>query len=373
MCGYVVIFATVPLMAFKIERYQTSSSRERAIHLKLFCFQARPQPPAWKSRRSGAHVRAFMGNVQRSSGALTPHGITLHRPTQALVTILPAVWFCDVNLHPFSIYLGQNFYTAGAKIIIGGIVGDAFVINLLVDLGRPQDRIARWQARRARTQRAMNSLWKCNGDLYIAFRQQLVSKWIVLGLMFSSVVPALLPLIFVFLFIANWVDRFNLLRHLAPPPPQDDSIMRQLVQILLPIGVLLHMAVACTAYAMKVRRPGWARLRPRRPSRRPRTTPDAHRRRAGLDPLLRAPLSTPPSSRRLLSITSIASTAPAAAWIPSVGSAHSSELLSSTTSTFPPRAGVGAASKLCHRTCTTRRSASRTTFHATSLLSRAFS
>lgn len=117
----------------------------------------------------------------------------------------------------------------------------------------PQDRFSRWQARRARTQRQMNSLWKCPGDLYIAFRQQLVSKWIVLGLMFSSVVPALIPLTFVFFFIANWVDRFNLLRHLAPPPPQDDSIMRQLVQILLPIGVLLHMAVACIAYGMKVR------------------------------------------------------------------------------------------------------------------------
>jgi len=68
--------------------------------------------------------------------------------------------------------------------------------------------IACWQARRARTQRQMNLLWKRPGDLYIAFRQQLVSKWIVLGLMFSPVVPALLPLIFLFLFIANWV-RFS--------------------------------------------------------------------------------------------------------------------------------------------------------------------
>lgn len=43
-----------------------------------------------------------------------------------------------MSLQPFSIYLGHEFYTAGAKILIGGIVGDAFVINLLVDLGRPQ-------------------------------------------------------------------------------------------------------------------------------------------------------------------------------------------------------------------------------------------
>jgi hypothetical protein len=177
-----------------------------------------------------------------------------------------------VTLHPFSIYLGRQFYTAGAKILIGGIVGDAFVINLLVDLGRPQDRFSRWQARRARTQRQMNSLWKCGGDLYIAFRQQLVTKWIVLGLMFSSVVPALIPLTFLFFFIANWVDRFNLLRHLAPPPPQDDSIMRQLVQILLPIGVLLHMAVACVAHAMKV----WRRHR-YPPLQTPPMPPPPHR------------------------------------------------------------------------------------------------
>lgn len=50
-----VIFATVPLMAFKLERYQTSSSRERAIHLKLFCFQVRNQAellPSPYSRRA---------------------------------------------------------------------------------------------------------------------------------------------------------------------------------------------------------------------------------------------------------------------------------------------------------------------------------
>lgn len=206
--GYILIFLIVPLMAYKIERHQTASSRERAIYVKLLLFQV-------------------------------------------LVAILPAIWFCEVVWDPFSIYIGQGFYTYGAKILIGAVVGDAFVINLLIDLGRPQDRISRWKASCARTQRQMRDLWKCDAGTYVAFRMQLASKWALLGFGLSSVVPALIPLTFVFFVISNWVDRYNILRALSPPPPEDDSIASFMIQVVVPIGVLLHMAVANVSFAMK--------------------------------------------------------------------------------------------------------------------------
>lgn len=74
-----VIFATVPLMAFKLERYRTSSSRERAIHLKLFCFQARERRP-YNPRTVTLALRPQALLLLLSSAATHPDPKVLARP-----------------------------------------------------------------------------------------------------------------------------------------------------------------------------------------------------------------------------------------------------------------------------------------------------
>ena len=226
--GYCLIFLLVPLLAYKVERHHTCSARERAIYVKLVFFQTVVTVFALVYFLLG-DIPALRRWVPGGNGA------------------------GDMEAHNL-----EGFYTSGAKVLVGGIVGDAVIINLLIDLWRPDIRIARWQARRARTQRRMNRLWKRDGDLYLAFRLQLASKWVVLGLGFYTLVPALVPLMCLQYGIANWVDRYNILRALTPPPPEDASCVRILVQWLLPFAVLLHMAVTIPAFAVKEERLGVA-------------------------------------------------------------------------------------------------------------------
>eukprot|EP00965_Chrysotila_dentata_P235975 6201067-Pleurochrysis_carterae.AAC.3 len=54
----------------------------------------------------------------------------------------------------------------------------------------------------------MNKLWKRDADIYLAFRLQLVCKYIIIGLMYASALPAMWLLGFLFFLTSQWVDRW---------------------------------------------------------------------------------------------------------------------------------------------------------------------
>ena len=218
---------------------------------------------------------------------------------QVLNTALPstiASWVDDYN--PLGTWsLGTAWYATGGTVILTALVGDFLFINLLIDLVRPDVLfLRRFLAPRARTQRAMNALYKRDADIYVAFRlqvrvtwprllrpcslwlcllwprllcyygyayygyasyashghhprgpsarRQLINKMVVVALIYGTAFPALYGLGFLFCLAAHWIDRYNLLRRFAPPPPTSDRLIAQWLRVVVPCSILLHMTFA---------------------------------------------------------------------------------------------------------------------------------
>ena len=166
---------------------------------------------------------------------------------QVLNTALPstiASWVDDYN--PLGTWsLGTAWYATGGTVILTALVGDFLFINLLIDLVRPDVLLMRRVlAPRARTQRAMNALYKRDADIYVAFRLQLINKMVVVALIYGTAFPALYGLGFLFCLAAHWIDRYNLLRRFAPPPPTSDRLIAQWLRVVVPCSILLHMTFA---------------------------------------------------------------------------------------------------------------------------------
>jgi len=135
--GYVSIFALVPLLAHKVERFHTFAAREMTICFKLSFFQV-------------------------------------------LNTALPSTictWVDDYN--PLGTWsLGAPWYATGGTVILTALVGDFIFINFLIDFVRPDVLfMRRFLAPRARTQRQMNALYKRDADIYVALRLQVYLLW----------------------------------------------------------------------------------------------------------------------------------------------------------------------------------------------------
>ena len=209
--GYVSIFALVPVFAHQLERYHTFAAREMQICYKLCFFQV-------------------------------------------LSTVLPSTFFTWVDgRNPLGTWsLDQPWYATGGTVLLTALVGDFIFVGVLVDLFRPDVVFCRRVlAPRARTQRQMNAWFKRDADIYVAIRVQLVNKMVVIGVMYGAAFPALYVLGFVFCVAAAWIDRYNLLRRLAPPPPTSDRLVANLVRVVVPCSILLHMVIAVFLFRAK--------------------------------------------------------------------------------------------------------------------------
>jgi hypothetical protein len=91
-----------------------------------------------------------------------------------LNTALPSTLFMWDGYNPLKAWsLGLDWYATGGTVILTALVGDFIFINFLIDYVRPDVLIMRkFLAPRAKTQRAMNALYKRDADIYIAFRLQ---------------------------------------------------------------------------------------------------------------------------------------------------------------------------------------------------------
>jgi len=127
------------------------------------------------------------------------------------------------------------------------------VINVGIDLLRPDILFAQHvRAPRAHTQRERNLIFSPKADIYLAFRLQLVIKFVVISLIYSSALPICYLFTSFFMWIAMWIDRYNLLRRLAPPPRSPDALIGLVLRVILPAAIALHLACAVMFYSYEL-------------------------------------------------------------------------------------------------------------------------
>jgi hypothetical protein len=203
--GYVSVFILVPLLAHLIERPHTKGAREATTMLKLAFFN------------TGITVTAVI--------------VMTWVPTKSN-------WDPDGSFK-------RRWYPLGMALILNTLIADIFLIQLVMDLARPQDLIRRHVlARRAKTQARMNELFACSAEGLLAFRMQLLIKILALGFSFSFAMPLLYLVLAIYGWLAQWVDRILFLRLLLPPPPTHGRLMNYVVHVVLPFAIAIHSLLA---------------------------------------------------------------------------------------------------------------------------------
>ena len=143
----------------------------------------------------------------------------------------------------------SGWYPTGAHLILNALIGDLIIINFVMDCFRPPEFIQKYViAKRARTQARMNELRSVPADITLAFRVQMMNKFVTLGLMFSFGIPILYVILGVYGWLSAWIDRFNFLRQLRPPPETHDRQMAWVVNKIFPFAILLHLWMAVIFY-----------------------------------------------------------------------------------------------------------------------------
>ena len=145
----------------------------------------------------------------------------------------------------------HSWYEYGSSMVLNVLIGDIFVINLGIDLGQPGQLITKYlQAPHAKTQRELNSIITSsrNADIYLAFRLQLVVKIIVICLIYSGAIPICYLLTSFFMLLSMWIDRYNLLRRLKPPPRSPDALISLVLSKILPATIAVHLATNILYY-----------------------------------------------------------------------------------------------------------------------------
>lgn len=139
----------------------------------------------------------------------------------------------------------HSWYVYGSGMVLNVLIGDTFIINLGIDLLQPGLLYARHVAApAAHTQREMNQILSPKADIYLAFRLQLVTKLVVITLIYSSALPLCTLLTAAFMWLAMWVDRYNLLRRFAPPPRSPDFLISVVHCYIMPAAIAVHLG--CT-------------------------------------------------------------------------------------------------------------------------------
>ena len=69
----------------------------------------------------------------------------------------------------------------------------------------------------------------------------LTTKCIVITLLYSAALPICYLFCAVFLWVSMWIDRYNLLRRLVPPPRSPDALISLLLRVIFPLAISLHL------------------------------------------------------------------------------------------------------------------------------------
>ena len=138
----------------------------------------------------------------------------------------------------------------GGSLIVNTLFSDFIFIQVVMDLVRIQDLVSKHLlARFASSQHEMNRRYVAPAGIYLAFRMQQAGKYVILAPMFGSAIPILFAIAALYFWLGTWIDRSNLLRRLAPPPPTDESLTRVAALYIFPIGIVLHVIMALIFFA----------------------------------------------------------------------------------------------------------------------------
>ena len=205
VAGHLVLIIAVIVLANTIERPHTHGDKEISVMLKISFFQ-------WFNNFAQSIVFLFLETEKNPD----PDGM-----------------------------FSAGWYGSGGALIINALIGDLVVINLLIDGLKPEVMIQRYVLTRwAKTQARMDDMWVIPADITLAFRVQLTNKFLLLGMQYSFAIPVLYALLAAHMWLAHWVDRWNFLHRLSPPPPTHDRQMALVTGFMLPCSVALHLIMA---------------------------------------------------------------------------------------------------------------------------------
>ena len=113
--------------------------------------------------------------------------------------------------------------------------------QVLLDLITLDMPIRRWLlAPRAVTQMKMDRLYVREADIYLAFRTQLSCKFVVICCMFGTAMPILYACAALFFGVGSLIDRYNLLRGMAPPPQTTARLVQTAHEVVFPLAIVSH-------------------------------------------------------------------------------------------------------------------------------------
>ena len=204
--GNIFIFVLTPILADKLEHHHTFGSKQLSCFLKMYIFQV----------------------------------------FNTVVASTVFYFWAEPARH--------SWYAYGSSMVFNVLIGDTFVISILLDALQPAVLVARHlRAPRASCQREMNELYACQADIYVGFRLQLVAKFITITLIYSSALPLAYGLGAFFLWLGLWIDRVNLLRRLEPPPRSPDRLISVVLQYVLPVAIGGHLLTSLMFYHSELR------------------------------------------------------------------------------------------------------------------------
>ena len=202
--GNVILFWTVPALAEKYERHHTHEQLELSVAMKCTFFQC--------------------FNTLCSAAMFFADGYTADNTRQ--------------------------WYSLGGALLVNILFGDFIFIQVLMDWVRIDTLVARTiLAPRASSQHEMNRIYAAPAGIYLAFRMQQAGKYVILAPMFGSAIPVLFIIATAYFWLGSWIDRYNLLRRLTPPPATDESLSKAAALYLFPTGVALHIIMALVFFA----------------------------------------------------------------------------------------------------------------------------
>ena len=203
--GHLVLIIAVIVMANVLERPHTHADKEISVMLKISFFQ-------WFNNCAQSIAFVYLATANNPQ----PNG-----------------------------EFGAGWYSSGGALIINALIGDLTIINLLIDGLKPEVLLQRYVfTRGALTQSRMNEMWVMPADITLAMRMQLTNKFLMLALQFSFAIPVLYALLAAHMWVAHWVDRWNFLHRLSPPPPTHGRLVVLMTEFFLPLSVLLHISMA---------------------------------------------------------------------------------------------------------------------------------
>ena len=204
LCGYLVVFITVPIVEVEFMRHTSVTQKEVSQVLKLVVFQ----------------VMATLSTI--GSFAADTAGA-----------------------------FNRDWYITGGFMLVNGMFVDLFVITCVIQGWGLMLNVGRLVlAPQALTQFEMDQHYAGDGaNMYVADRMQLVTKFVVMCYICSAAIPLLHFVVLFVLTMSIGIDEHNLLRRLHPSPQSDESVVKVILVFVMPFAVLAHLFAAHIFFA----------------------------------------------------------------------------------------------------------------------------